>query len=140
MHAGRLVSAVAIAILTAAAAGRAQIRERDRDWVAPASPASKINPLAGRTGVQAGGEKLFRQRCKTCHGADGRGSDRAPDVTAADVQTQSDGALFWKISGGNTRGGMPAFSFLPDLQRWQLVMQLRVLARRSEAERYPVSR
>jgi len=37
--------------------------------------------------------------------------------------------LFWKISTGNTRGGMPSFSFLPDTQRWQLVMHLRALGR-----------
>lgn len=36
-----------------------------------------------------------------------------------------DGALFWKISSGNAHEGMPAFSFLPELQRWQLVLQLR---------------
>jgi hypothetical protein len=42
-----------------------------------------------------------------------------------DVQAQSDGALFWKISSGNTHSGMPAFSFLPEPQRWQLVLRLR---------------
>jgi hypothetical protein len=46
------------------------------------------------------------------------------------VQVQTDGALFWKISTGNTRKGMPAFSFLPEAQRWQLVLRLRTLANR----------
>jgi ribosomal protein S6E (S10) len=44
------------------------------------------------------------------------------------VQAQTDGALFWKISGGNSHQGMPAFSFLPDPQRWQLVLHLRAIA------------
>jgi ribosomal protein S6E (S10) len=44
------------------------------------------------------------------------------------VQQQSDGALFWKISGGNSRQGMPAFSFLPEPQRWQLVLHIRASA------------
>jgi hypothetical protein len=44
------------------------------------------------------------------------------------VQSQRDGALFWKISTGNTREGMPAFSFLPEPQRWQLVLHVRGLA------------
>jgi hypothetical protein len=32
------------------------------------------------------------------------------------VRSQSDDALFWKISGGDTREGMPTFSFLPEAQ------------------------
>ncbi|HYU78073.1 MAG TPA: hypothetical protein VEK56_03750 [Vicinamibacterales bacterium] len=37
------------------------------------------------------------------------------------MQAQGDGALFWKISSGNTRAGMPSFGFLPEAQRWQVV-------------------
>ena len=44
-----------------------------------------------------------------------------------DVQAQTDGALFWKIASGNTRRGMPTFSYLPEPQRWQLVLALRGL-------------
>ena len=106
-----------------------RFRERDGGWVAPSKAAGKANPLAHRADVVAGGQKLFRQRCSTCHGDDGRGTRRAPDLVDADVQGQTDGALFWKITGGNTRGGMPSFSFLPSAQRWQLVLHLRVLAR-----------
>ena len=98
-------------------------------WVAPAEQASKPNPLASRPHTAAGGAKVFRQRCTTCHGDDGRGTTKAPDLTGPDVQQQSDGALFWKISSGNTHAGMPAFSFLPDLQRWQLVLHVRSLGR-----------
>jgi hypothetical protein len=43
------------------------------------------------------------------------------------VQAQSDGALFWRISAGNAYDGMPSFSYLPELQRWQLVLHLRTL-------------
>src|SRR5947207_2789483 len=109
---------LASTLLTAAIA-------RDVAWVAPAEAAARANPLAGRTDVAAGGRKIFGQRCAECHGADARGTDRAPDLTASDVQEQSDGALFWKISSGNTRTGMPSFSFLPEAQRWQLVLSLR---------------
>jgi hypothetical protein len=37
--------------------------------------------------------------------------------------------LFWKITNGNTDRGMPSFSKLPELQRWQLVLYLRTLRR-----------
>lgn len=105
------------------------VRDHDPGWVAPESAVSKPNPLANRPETAAGGRKIFEQRCMTCHGDDAHGTDRAPDLLAADVQAQSDGALFWKISGGNTRTGMPSFSFLPVAQRWQLVLHLRSAAR-----------
>jgi len=105
------------------------VRERDAEWTVPARQASKTNPLAGRTGVEAGGNKLFHERCSACHGEDARGTDRGPSLTTRKVQSQSDGSLFWKISSGNTRTGMPTFSFLPELQRWQLVVHLRAQAR-----------
>ena len=76
-----------------------------------------------RAHLQAG------MRCTMCHGDDGRGTARAPDLTGRDVQDQTDGELFWKISTGNAHAGMPTFSFLPALQRWQLVLYLRKRAR-----------
>ena len=93
--------------------------------MAPPNASEKQNPLANRPDAAAGGAKLFQERCATCHGADARGTEDAPDLSQADVQAQTDGALFWKISTGNSRSGMPAFSFLPELQRWQLVLHLR---------------
>ena len=123
----RVVLGVVLLHLTIAAisAQTLQSRPRSRDWLAPASESGKVNPLASRSETAAGGRKLFSQRCSTCHGDDGRGSERAPDLSASDLQAQTDGALFWKISNGNTRSGMPAFSFLPEPQRWQLILHLR---------------
>jgi mono/diheme cytochrome c family protein len=112
------------AIITGSARSQT-VRERDAEWTAPARQAGRTNPLAGRTDVEIGGNKLFHERCAACHGDDARGTARGPSLTTRRVQSQSDGALFWKISSGNTRTGMPTFSFLPELQRWQLVMHLR---------------
>lgn len=112
-------------VLTSLFASGGQVRERDAAWVAPPDDALKVNPLATRTDAAAGGRKLFHRYCSTCHGEDARGSTKGPDLTQADVHAQTDGALFWKISGGNTHQGMPAFSFLPGPQRWQLVLHLR---------------
>ncbi len=104
-----------------------QVRERDATWVAPARTVAQVNPLAGRSETATGGRKVYQRRCATCHGDDGRGSSKAPDLTQPGVQEQTDGALFWKLSSGNTRQGMPSFSFLPELQRWQLVQSLRTM-------------
>jgi mono/diheme cytochrome c family protein len=109
----------------------AQVRERDAAWSAPAEAAARVNPLLNRPDAAAGGAKLFQQRCATCHGEEGRGTSRAPDLSGPDVRDQTDGQLYWKISTGNTHAGMPAFSFLPELQRWQLVLQVRAIGARS---------
>jgi mono/diheme cytochrome c family protein len=72
---------------------------------------------------------VFHQRCSVCHGEDATGGRGGPNLMTGRVQDQSDGALFWKISSGNTRTGMPGFSFLPEAQRWQLVSHLRAEGR-----------
>jgi mono/diheme cytochrome c family protein len=108
-------------------AGESQTRSDSR-WTAPASADAQQNPLAHRPETWAGGSKVFAERCAACHGADGTGTKRGPNLMTGPVQKQSDGALFWKISSGNTRGGMPTFSYLPKAQRWQLVSHLRAAA------------
>jgi mono/diheme cytochrome c family protein len=120
---------VTIAASVSVAAGMPQVRERDASWSVPPAATIRANPLRNRPEAGAGGARLFEQRCTTCHGGDGRGTSKAPGLTQSDVQTQSDGTLFWKISSGNAHAGMPAFSFLPELQRWQLVLHLRSAAR-----------
>ena len=108
--------------------GQASTRERNASWVAPAGADRRPNPLASRPEAADGGAKTYSQRCTSCHGERGEGSSKAPTLTTADVQQQTDGALFWKISSGNAHAGMPAFSMLPEPQRWQLVLHLRLLA------------
>jgi hypothetical protein len=58
-----------------------------------------------------------------------QGTSRAPSLLSRRVQAETDGALFWKISSGDTRAGMPSFSYLPAPERWQLVLHLRSLAK-----------
>ena len=102
---------------------------QDPNWQAPSDAASRVNPLASRPEATAGGQKLFRRNCVECHGTDGSGlaKKHAADLQLNSVQRQSDGVLFWKITNGNPDRGMPSFSKLPDLQRWQLVLYLRKL-------------
>ena len=100
--------AVAILLATSLAVVVAQPRDRDPSWLAPPEARARVNPLLDRPDAARGGGKLFQQRCTMCHGDDGRGTDRAPDLTGRDVQDQTDGELFWKISTGNTHAGMPA--------------------------------
>jgi mono/diheme cytochrome c family protein len=101
----------------------------DLNWHAPVEAASRPNPLATRHEATPGGHKLFIRNCVECHGKDGAGIEKkhSADLQLPVVQQQSDGVLFWKITNGNTGRGMPSFSKLPELQRWQLVLYIRTL-------------
>ncbi len=105
--------------------------QQDARWRAPQEAAARQNPLASRPEAAAGGRKLFLKNCAECHGQDGSGMEkkRSADFHLAFVQEQSDGILFWKITNGNASRGMPSFSKLPELQRWQLVLYIRQLKR-----------
>ena len=124
-----LTAAVMIASMVVRAQDAPRHSDHERSWVAPAQESVRSNPLSNDRDAEAGGARLFRQRCSTCHGDDAGGTAQAPSLVSQRVQRQGDGALFWKISTGNTRSGMPTFSFLPPLQRWQLVLHLRARAR-----------
>lgn len=102
--------------------------QQDPNWRVPVEAAEKENPLANQPELAAGGKKLFVRICIECHGRSGEGVKRnAADLQLPIVQKQSDGALFWKITNGNADRGMPSFSRLPELQRWQIVLHLRTL-------------
>jgi mono/diheme cytochrome c family protein len=101
---------------------------QDPSWRVPAEAVEKKNPLAEQPELAAGGKKLFTRICVECHGRSGEGVKKnAADLQLSVVQAQSDGALFWKITNGNPDRGMPSFSRLPELQRWQIVLHLRTL-------------
>lgn len=113
-------------ILMAAAAQNAKYHP-DEGWQAPRAAAARTNPLPASAEIVGGGRKLFLRHCSECHGGDGQGRKRAADLLLPVVQEQSDGSLFWKISSGNPRRGMPSWDRLPEPQRWQLVRYLRTL-------------
>ena len=112
--------------------------QQDPAWRVPAEAAEKKNPLAEQPELADGGRKLFTRNCVECHGKSGEGLKKAADLQLPIVQGQSDGALFWKITNGNPDRGMPSFSRLPELQRWQIVLHLRTL-KPVEAERSGLS-
>jgi cytochrome c oxidase cbb3-type subunit 2 len=93
---------------------------------APASVHAKANPYEGQPDAVRAGRKLFARHCASCHGEEGRGGE-APHVDADLVRGATSGDLFWFLTNGNLRRGMPSWSRLPDARRWQLVAFLKTL-------------
>jgi cytochrome c oxidase cbb3-type subunit III len=76
----------------------------------------------------ASGRDVFENRCAGCHGIDGRGGERAPDIaTSAKTQRRSDSELAQIIDGGLPSAGMPAFSTLDASTTQALVRYIRFL-------------
>jgi mono/diheme cytochrome c family protein len=106
-------------------------------WEAPKSADTLKNPLAGKLETVKDGKNLFQTYCVTCHGDKGKGNGpsaaglnpKPADLTLKQIQKQSDGAFFWKI----TTGKPPMVSWkytLSKKQRWELVDYIRQLAKK----------
>jgi mono/diheme cytochrome c family protein len=93
-----------------------RVSEKDR---------ARQNPLEGDPDAVRAGQKLFTQHCAECHGEDLSGSNRGISLISDQVIQASPGALFWILTNGVTRRGMPVWSKLPEPQRWQLVAFLK---------------
>jgi len=85
------------------------------------------NPVEGDPNSVPVGKKLFRQHCAECHGATGEGGKKAPSLRVEEVQQAAPGALFWILTNGVVRRGMPVWSKLPEPQRWNLVSYIKTL-------------
>ena len=98
----------------------------------PGDARGRANPLEHDPDAAAAGRKLYGRHCANCHGADGENGRKGPGLRAIEVQTATAGALFWVITNGNVRAGMPVWSKLPEAQRWQITIYLRSLGVASE--------
>jgi mono/diheme cytochrome c family protein len=94
---------------------------------APAAARNWKNPFAGRPEAVMAGKNLYQRHCAQCHGDDGKGRDKAPDLRSCVVEQAAPGTLFWFLKNGNLKEGMPSWSRLPDQQLWQLVSYLQTL-------------
>ena len=92
---------------------------------APEKAASRPNPLENDTEALAAGSLLFEDHCAECHGDDARGGRKGPNLRVSEVQNATPGTLFWLLTNGVVRKKMPAWSKLPEPQRWQLVRFLK---------------
>jgi mono/diheme cytochrome c family protein len=93
----------------------------------PEKARSRSNPLAQDPEASVVGRKLFEQHCAECHGNTAEGGKKAPSLRAEEVQQATPGTLFWILTNGVVRHGMPVWSKLPEPQRWQIVTYLKSL-------------
>jgi len=103
-------------------------------WVAPANADKIINPLKDDATAANSGKKLYKVLCSVCHGVKGKGdgmggaglTPKPANLTSEAVQSQTDGAIFWKITEGRTP--MASYkSSIPEKKRWQLINYIRTL-------------
>ena len=110
-----------------------------KKWVAPAMADKLENPLKGNKEATEKGKSLFEVNCQTCHGEKGEGNGpgsaglnpKPANLTSKEVQKQSDGAIFWKITTGFPPTAMISWrSNLSNKQRWELVDYIRELGKK----------
>src|ERR1700722_17041731 len=93
---------------------------------APASSAGLANPYQGVAEAQTGRE-LYGANGASCHGSNAQGGGSIPPLAHGAVQGATDGELFWFITTGSVKAGMPSWLALPERQRWQIVTSLKTL-------------
>ena len=93
----------------------------------PDDAGARVNPLETDPDAVKAGRRLYDRHCANCHGTAGENGSKGPSLVVPEIQTVSSGALFWVITNGNVRAGMPVWSKLPEPQRWQITTYLKSL-------------
>ncbi len=106
-------------------------------WKAPAKERKVKNPVPGSSASRGRGQKIYADKCASCHGAGGDGNGemaKALDPLPSNftdrhmMKEMTDGEIFWKITTG--KGPMPSYQKeLTDNERWDLVNFLRSLVK-----------
>jgi putative heme-binding domain-containing protein len=88
--------------------------------------------------TEAPGQRPYNSNCAGCHGLDGRGSDKGPNIAASvNVRHLSDARVSSIIAEGIPGTGMPAFHSLGKQQTRAIVGYIRILQGRLEARTLP---
>jgi len=110
--------------------------EGHRHAHAPASAKKLKNPLSA-TGENIGsGKTLFNKYCASCHGEDGKAKTqiaanmkvKPSDLTSKAMNGITDGEIYWVVTNGITKSGMPAFKTKTnDQERWRMTLYVKSL-------------
>jgi mono/diheme cytochrome c family protein len=129
MKAGVAMFAVLLALTSPVALARKARPSKPFEQLAnvPEDARARANPLANDADAVAAGRKLYERHCASCHGASGENGRKGPGLRGTEIQQATAGELFWVITNGNVRAGMPVWSKLPEAQRWQITTYLESL-------------
>ena len=107
----------------------AAVLASDGSWLrkVPTADRVRVNPYAGQPQAAHAGALLFADHCAQCHGADALGRRGHPSLRSDEVRQATDGDLAWVLRNGVLWKGMPSWSVLPELERWQIITYLRSL-------------
>lgn len=103
---------------------------------APASAKKLKNPLKADEETIAAGRALFNKNCASCHGEDGKSKTdvsaamkkKPTDLTAKEMSGITDGEIYWVVTNGIKKNGMPAFKVKAQAQaRWQMTLYVKHL-------------
>ena len=95
-------------------------------------------PTSAASNPTLEGGRIFSARCAGCHGLDGRGAERGPDIASrAEIQHLPDKALLSIVREGVAGTGMPAFRSLGTSGIHAVVGHLRTLQGRGPAAALP---
>jgi len=76
----------------------------------------------------AGAKDTFENVCASCHGLDGKGGERGPDIASrTEAVHTSDEELMRVLEGSKARRGMPSFRALGSQNLRALLAYLRTL-------------
>lgn len=103
----------------------------------PEDARARANPLANDPDASVAGRKLYDRHCANCHGVAGENGRKGPGLLGTEIQNATAGELFWVITNGNVRAGMPVWSRLPEARRWQITTYLKSLGQAPSAPPEP---
>jgi glucose/arabinose dehydrogenase len=95
---------------------------------APAASARQHNPFSDDKAAAAAGAGLFSQKCVSCHGTHAEGSGNVPNLRRGPTQAAPDGEIYWYITHGDAKNGMPGWPSLSRDDRWRIVTFLKTLS------------
>jgi mono/diheme cytochrome c family protein len=141
---GHRIRRAKLVILITVLAAITNITSSNQSQLAEAASAATQtgNPVQPTAENLSLGLNHFEEHCATCHGLSGKADTEkgkavgAADLTANEVQSQSDADLFRVISTGVAGTAMPAFAKThSDTEIWQIVAFLRKLPTLTNEER-----